>query len=156
MVSGHRFNLTHYTAAVWRRAAALGCIVFALISCSPEKKLQRLVKKHPELLKKDTIYIHDTILTKEIKTDTFFVSKKTTDTFYLDKEKLKIQIIRQRETIRVSAQVKQDTIFIEKKIPVEKIHVKYDYINPLLNKIMLLSLLLLIILILLLYDKRKN
>ncbi|MCX7929071.1 MAG: hypothetical protein N2558_05335, partial [Patescibacteria group bacterium] len=125
------------------------------VACSHQKQLQRLIKKHPELLKKDSIFVHDTIITKEINTDTIFYPKHFTDTFYLDREKLKIQIIRQRDTIRVHAKVQPDTVFVEKKIPIDRIQVKYDYFNPLLNKLLIFSFLLLLFLILL-HDKRKN
>lgn len=159
MVSGHHTNFTHYIAALWRRAAALGCVVVFIASCSVEKRLQRLIKKHPELIKKDTVYVHDTIVTKEIQSDTVFVSKHSIDTFYLEKEKLKVQIIKQRDTIRVKAEVRADTIYMEKKVPVDRVIVKYDYINPLLNKLFNLSLILLLLILLIkfeFYDKRKN
>lgn len=124
-----------------------------LAACSPQKRLDRLIKKHPELVQKDTVFIKDTIYTQEIKTDTVFFSFKKVDTFYLEKEKLKIQIIKQYDTLKVTANVRQDTIFVEKKIPVEKLVVKKDF-SPLLNKLIILSLLFLIIIFL--YDKRKN
>lgn len=38
-------------------AIALGLLLF--VSCSPQKRLSRLVKKHPELLVRDTIRIKD-------------------------------------------------------------------------------------------------
>ena len=39
-------------------------ILIFICSCSPQKKLQRLIKKHPELLTQDTLnlIIHDTII----------------------------------------------------------------------------------------------
>jgi len=138
--------------ALWRRATVIGCIII-FIACSPQKKLERLIKKHPELVQKDTIIVRDTVYTKDIHTDTVFFSFKKTDTFYLEKEKLKIQIIKKYDTLKVSADVKRDTVFLEKKIPVEKLVVKKDF-SPLLNKLIILSLLLLIIIFL--YDKRKN
>jgi hypothetical protein len=52
------------------------------------------------LIKKDTVYVHDTIVTKEIQSDTVFVSKHSIDTFYLVKETLKVQIIKQKDTIK--------------------------------------------------------
>ncbi|GAB4451228.1 MAG: hypothetical protein OHK0036_11420 [Bacteroidia bacterium] len=158
MVTYRHIDFTHYFTPLWRRAAALGCIVFFIASCSAEKRLQKLIKKHPELIKKDTVYIHDTVVTKEIQADTVFVSKHSVDTFYLEKEKLKIQVIKQRDTIRVKAEVKSDTIYLEKKVSVDRVIVKYDYINPLLNKLFNLSLLLLLLILLIkfgFHDKRN-
>ena len=47
-------------------------ILLILTSCNAEKKLQRLVKKNPELLKADTITIQDTltVITNKVQTDT--------------------------------------------------------------------------------------
>lgn len=160
MACSNHFNIAHSFAALWRRAAIVGCLV-VLVSCSAEKRLQRLIKKHPELVKKDTVYVRDTVITESIKTDTFFVFKpyKTTDTFYIEKEKLKVQIIRQRDTIRANAEVKSDTIYVEKKVPIDNVIVKYDYVNPILNKLFYLSLILLLLFLIIkfeFYDKRKN
>jgi hypothetical protein len=66
---------------------------------------------------------------------------------------------KQRDTIRVKAEVRADTIYMEKKVPVDRVIVKYDYINPLLNKLFNLSLILLLLILLIkfeFYDKRKN
>lgn len=39
----------------------IGIILICTISCTPEKRLARLVKKHPELVQKDTIWNDTTI-----------------------------------------------------------------------------------------------
>ena len=36
--------------------------IFMMLSCSPEKKLSKLLTKHPELLHKDSIHTRDTIV----------------------------------------------------------------------------------------------
>ena len=43
-----------------------------IISCSPQKRLNNLVKKHPELIQKDTLnlFVRDTIVIKEQSFDT--------------------------------------------------------------------------------------
>lgn len=52
--------------------------ICALISCSPEKRLTRLVKNNPFLA--DTIFVTKTITTPQIIVDTFFLaSENTTD-----------------------------------------------------------------------------
>lgn len=59
--------------------AVIGILLCGLYSCTPEKKLQRLLKQHPELIKTDTVFItttftipvqvHDTII--QLDTSTF-------------------------------------------------------------------------------------
>jgi len=99
--------------------------VLFLAACSPQKQLARLLKKHPELLQKDTIYYKDTFFVPEIKLDTFF--KINFDTIFFEKENLKIQLIKNDSIIYLKATKQTDTIFIEKKIPIEKIIYKKTF-----------------------------
>lgn len=111
-------------------------LAFFLFSCSPQKRLARLIKKYPELILADTIIYRDTFYTKHIKTDTIFSFFNYVDTVYIDKGKLKIKILPVNDnTIYVSGECLPDTIYIEKKIPVQKIKViekKENYIISIL------------------------
>lgn len=53
-------------------------IILALfaISCSPSKRINRIVKNHPELLVKDTIRVIDTLVIQSIKFDTIIKVNK--------------------------------------------------------------------------------
>lgn len=94
-------------------------------SCSPERRLHRLIKKYPHLSKIDTIKINDTTITNAIEFDTILHYKTLTDTFKITKEELKIQILQKNDTIYLNTEVKPDTIILTKQIPIEKIiHVK--------------------------------
>jgi hypothetical protein len=61
-------------------------LIALLFSCSPQKRLNRLVKKHPELVKIDTITVRDTIrdtinvTTELVKVDTIFSLNEIHDT----------------------------------------------------------------------------
>jgi len=44
--------------------------LFATCACSPQKRLDRLVKHHPELLRSDTVTVHDTVRPQPVKGDT--------------------------------------------------------------------------------------
>jgi len=92
------------------------------ISCSPQKRLARLVHKHPELMQMDTIHIRDTFITKQVSIDTFFSSKL--DSFVIVKDNITIKYIRQHDTIRISVTQPADTIIHLKSIPVQKVVVK--------------------------------
>src|SRR5690349_9231986 len=45
-------------------------LVFGLFSCGPQKKLSRLLKKHPELVRSDTVYQDVFVTVPEVKIDT--------------------------------------------------------------------------------------
>ena len=102
------------------------------ISCSPQSRFNRLIKKHPELLTTDTMVIHDTIRDTiiveipEVRTDTVLHVDSIYDTVYLEKDRLKIKIVRRLDSIYVDG--KCDTIYIERpyeKIVERKIPIKY-------------------------------
>ena len=95
-------------------------LVLTLLSCSPQKKLHRLLKKHPELLQTDTIKINDSIFIPEIRIDTIFRYSTLKDTIVITKEKLKIKILEVNDTVFLDASVKSDTVVLNKEIPVEK------------------------------------
>jgi len=56
-------------------------IAIGLLSCSPQKRLNRLVKKHPHLIQNDTVIVHDTLIipTIQIDTTTIFIPHKTVE-----------------------------------------------------------------------------
>lgn len=90
------------------RCIALFLFCMVLFSCSPEKRLSRILKHNPGLL--DTIVKIDTILKNEIKHDTSFILSGNTDTFYIDTAGLKFSIIREFDTLRVKIYSPPDTI----------------------------------------------
>ena len=96
-------------------------VFITTISCTPKKRLSRLVKLHPELTTTDTIKINDIVITTQTRIDTAFHHSIIKDTIIIEKEKLKLQIVEIRDTIYVEVEHEADTIVIEKEIPVEKI-----------------------------------
>jgi len=102
-------------------------IILLLSSCSPQKRLNRLVKKHPELIKVDTLSVHDTIHTETIKADTVF--KDTTflrllrDTITVVNDRLRINTYHYRDSIFIEGECIGDTIIREIRVP-------YKYIQP--------------------------
>ena len=93
--------------------------VFILLSCSPQKRLSRLLKHHPELLQKDTVIFRDTLIIPATKYDTVF--NTNFDTIIIDKGRFNIEIIRHDSLIYLTHTTPNDTVFIEKKITVDKI-----------------------------------
>lgn len=64
----------------------------ALISCTPEKRLSRLIRNHPELIKSDTIWKNDTVRTELVKKDSSFYFYQR-DTVLIKKGDLEIRYI---------------------------------------------------------------
>jgi hypothetical protein len=95
--------------------------VLLLYSCSPQKRLHKLVTKHPELTRIDTIKIQDSVFVPGIKADTVFHFSVLKDTIIITKEKLQIQLIEINDTIYLNAKVEPDTIIITKEIPIQRI-----------------------------------
>lgn len=87
-----------------------------LVSCSPQKRLAKLLKDHPELVKSDTIKVRDTVIVPAIHTDTILQNTITRDTVVITKDKLVIKYFNNGKTVYLGGEVKKDTII--KEIPV--------------------------------------
>ena len=106
-----------------RRFVTYFILLLVLISCSPQKRLQRLVKNHPQLMQKDTIIVevHDTIIVESSSIDTitqFFHSDTIT---VINSERLTLKYFYDTITKNIyhDVLIKTDTIFYETQIPVE-------------------------------------
>lgn len=95
-------------------------LLLLLTSCSPLKRLERFQKNHPYLFEEVTdtvtVTILDTIRTETIRTDTIF--HIDFDTVQIEKEKLKIRLIRENDTIFVDGECIGDTVYIDNEIRV--------------------------------------
>lgn len=106
-----------------KKAIPIVLILAALFSCSPSKRLQKLILRHPELVKSDTTYISDTTVINQIRVDTAFKNEISRDTITITKERLTIKYFNRGDTIFWSSKVEADTII--KLIPV-----KVDTVSP--------------------------
>jgi len=97
--------------------------VVLLFSCSPQKRLNRLVKKHPFLVELDTIRIIDTVITPTIQHDTTTVFKVSTHDTVINNEKVFLKYFYDTLTREIHHEYIcfGDTIIQEKIIPIEKI-----------------------------------
>jgi len=109
------------------------CISF--VGCNPfiskelrikkraNRKLERLVKKYPELLKQDTasIIYDTTIITSNPIIDTAISLQF--DTITLEKDKLRLKLIKTTDTLLIDAECLPDTIRIKEfiKVPFNKV-----------------------------------
>lgn len=86
-------------------------LAFAVLtSCTPEKRLARLVKNHPELAKVDTVWAEVKYLVPEIHAETSFVWSR--DTVILEKDRLRVEFFTDTITKRIylRGQCKADTV----------------------------------------------
>ena len=96
-------------------------LILTLISCSPSKRLERFLIRHPEFRYPDTVIIHDTITTLPVAADSSFHIEQLYDTTVIEKERLEVSLLRIHDTLYVNGKCNPDTIYTEKRIPVEKI-----------------------------------
>jgi len=99
-------------------------IVLFLFSCSPEKRLARMIKKYPQLITKDTLYYKDTIYIKGSQVDSVFLFNG--DTVVIRDSAMIIKYYYNTLTREnyIKGEVIADTIYREKKIPYEKVILK--------------------------------
>ena len=84
--------------------------MFMICSCSPEKRLNRLLTKHPDLIQIDSVLVSDTILIPERKYDTL-VKILEGDTIIIIKDRITTKLIKlPGDSIIVQTTVPGDTI----------------------------------------------
>lgn len=95
-------------------------IVIFLNSCTPEKRVARIVRKY-HLATDTTLFVRDTITIKEQLHDTSFIFN--TDTIFYETDRTRIEIVRDIDTMRLLVTEKADTIYTEKPVQIEKIKI---------------------------------
>jgi hypothetical protein len=107
-----------------------------VISCSPQRRLEKLLARHPELTARDTLLVRDTLITPGVTADTSLLLDHLPDTVVIQKENLRLELVRLHDTLFVSGNCKSDTIIHTLEVPVEKIRlVKPDKAALLIGKI---------------------
>ena len=87
-------------------------LCFFLLSCSPAKKLSRLVDKYPHLIQNVDTTIYFT--TNSVDTSFIFNNYSKIDTFYI--AKTNTTIYRHFDTLRVETEPRIDSVIITKQI----------------------------------------
>lgn len=90
-------------------------ILLSLFSCSPERRLYRLLKAHPELSRHDTVISTVSVLVPSVTTDTVFSNTITTDTVTITKDNLKIKYFNNGKTVYLKGIC--DTVTVYKDVP---------------------------------------
>lgn len=91
-------------------------LLCGLVACSPQKRLNRIVRNNPELIRIDTI--RDTLTTPAVHIDTI-VHYQTGDTIIIEKENVRTELIfLPGDSIKVNTDKAPDTVYFEKPVPV--------------------------------------
>lgn len=89
-------------------------LLATLAACNPTKRLDRLITRHPELLRTDTAYVEHTVIIPGQSAETVYNTRTATDTVTLERERLKIQLIKlPGQKIFVKGECKPDTVRIQ-------------------------------------------
>ena len=107
----------------WVKSNRIIFLFLLFCSCSPQKRLNRIIKNHPELLEQDTITIVDTVVIESYTFDTITQIRLHDSTIIVNNERIFAKYFYDtlRQEIIHEIQCKDDSIIIERQIPVEKI-----------------------------------
>lgn len=112
------------------RLIGLFLILISLSSCDPAKRINRIVKRHPELLTKDTIVYRDTIKIESHSIDTAFIHTVSNDTITIQDSIMVIKYVNNGKTVYLKGTCKERNIIVEKKIPFEKVVAVTKEVKP--------------------------
>jgi len=113
-----------YITIILAAALLSSCSIFESTLQTDKRRVAKASKRSPQIFQTDTVYktlevavpyAHiDTVLNVQWFTDTI----SYTDTFTKENERVKIQIIRIKDTVKVSGECKPDTVRIETPIAI--------------------------------------
>jgi len=90
-------------------------LIFLLSACSAQWHIRQAVSKDPSIfLNNKAIILRDTVYTNSIRVDT--LSHFISDTITIEKERLRIQIKRIHDTLRVVGECSADTIEVIREV----------------------------------------
>ena len=96
-------------------------IVIFILACSPQKRLNRLIDKHPELSTLDTIRDTVMVIVPKTITDTFISLDSLRDTVIITKDRLTIKTVIKDNKIYIEGECDTDTIYQPFETIVEKV-----------------------------------
>lgn len=82
--------------------------------CSCEQRLHRLRRHCPDRIETETVI--DTLVIDRFRCDTAFVFERDIDTVLMETDRLKIELVKRFDTVRLSAEIPADTIYKERTV----------------------------------------
>lgn len=97
-------------------------LICLIVGCSPQKRLNRLLTRHPNLTEQDTIIVRDTVLVERYIHDTTTVLEFHDTTTVINNERVILKYFHDTLTKEIHHYVecKGDTVYMEKLVPIEK------------------------------------
>lgn len=100
------------------RVVFIAILALTLASCSPEARLASIIKKHPELAKRDTVMRVDTITILPGAADTI-IHYKQSDTVIIKENGVTVKYFYNTRDSTVYIRGERDTIQIIREVPVQ-------------------------------------
>ncbi len=97
-------------------------LTLILVGCSPQKRLNRLITRYPQLSQMDTLIVRDTVVIETYNHDTITLLEFHDTTTVINNEKVILKYFYDtlREVIHHEVECLGDTVYTEKLITVEK------------------------------------
>jgi len=97
-------------------------LICLIVSCSPQKRLNRLLTRYPNLTEQDTIVVRDTIMVEKYVHDTTTILEFHDTTTVINNERVVLKYFHDTLTKEIHHYVecKGDTVYMEKLVPIEK------------------------------------
>jgi hypothetical protein len=91
----------------------IATILFSLSSCVTQRGVEKWIKKNPDKINIDSIYVRDTLtfISEKVETDTVF-SVHTKDTMIIRKDNLTVKTFVYKDSIYVYGECDTDTVTI--------------------------------------------
>ena len=103
--------------------------ILASVGCSPQKRINRITAKHPHLIQKDTVHIHDTIVVEAYKYDTVTKFLTNTKVEVINNERVRLQYFYDTVTNEIHHEVecKEQRIVYERSFVVDKVVTTHEW-----------------------------
>jgi len=97
-------------------------LTLILVGCSPQKRLNRLITRYPQLSQMDTLIVRDTVVIETYNHDTITLLEFHDTTTVINNEKVILKYFYDtlREVIHHEVECLGDTVYTEKLVTVEK------------------------------------
>jgi hypothetical protein len=97
-------------------------LICLIVGCSPQKRLNRLLTRYPNLTEQDTLIVRDTIMVEKYVHDTTTVLEFHDTTTVINNERVILKYFHDTLTKEIHHYVecKGDTVYMEKLVPIEK------------------------------------
>jgi hypothetical protein len=111
-------------------------VLILVCACSPQRRLERLIARHPELCIRDTVCIRDSVILPAVMADTALAVASVVQPVIIHKDRLEIEVRKVHDTLYIRGECKADTVYRTLRMPVDRIKlVKEDKSALLIRRI---------------------